>query len=967
MKALKIYEIQFERGGDPYDRLDVGSEEIRIVNKLSKIANELGLKDAGIEDLNKNKAIKSWWLPPRSNWNHSKGRVTIFRNPNTNYNYNFGVYVMGKMTDMRAWTDWDTLEKWQYNIDAVYESLNFERGLDPTEALRIGKKHIWKNMSAKELAMTIIDEVGNKVQSLEDDLYQAILGAGYDTMEEYQEAIMPEDSEIEYEGDKGVDAAIDRIQTVIEEEVSKYPVKKEDKEKLVSYLVTLAVEGGPYNTYVDMIKITLDPSYLKESLDFERGKDTFSSLKIGNKGILLNAFDKLDSLKEDLFGLEAFYIGPEGFRIDSRFRDESISWANDVMNELGIRHYFERKVKKSQHGDGVDFWFEFNNSYKNIISDEDSVSARYNIYRGWKYHNKKVNESLEFERGKNPKKSMQLGEEALKKKWLSLEKGDILRIKKPFFVDRENQLVFDGYSLLRYYETSMILKIERDAHEYDDGMVSFTAFHIENNYTSHNDYWIWGSVWDFEEVFELNKVNESLHFERGKDPKESMKIGKAANATEIRAPWVHPSEIIPCLEDPNKNCGVMFYMGDEFDKARVTLKYLRNNYPDVIYMGKYYNLRKDEHTNESFNFERGKNPKETIGIGAKSLLLPHRMDHIIPQDQGNAQRIGREIQSIFGKNNQELYFLGSLKELIKREEENPEMQKLSGHMDRFTNIGNFTTGAGVELIMYATPFGKVVLEYNSFGTNNIWTDFDTIINLGYIKFFDSVKESVNFERGLDPKKAMGLVVVNVKGDRGYGDYKVKLVRPYKGHDYAPGQDVWEIEYTGDTAWAGSRGYAYKYPDSHYLTLKGYWGEIDAFIEDMNESVNFERGLNPKEKLEIGNDWKRDKMYKEFKKVTDYFRENWLEDIFPEFAQKLMDLNVEIIRLDPGVEKTTWSSQTSIVTSYWKGSEGKEFEGRVEIPKIVRFDDDHKFSENEGINVLYSIIDLIQWHEYPYTK
>ncbi|HNS71698.1 MAG TPA: hypothetical protein PKK07_03175, partial [bacterium] len=141
MIAKKTYEnMDFLRGGHPYDILKIGKEELRILDKLRPIAKELGLEDIGVEDLNKKKAIASWRLP--SLRGYRGGRITFFRNTDkrTDRSFDYGIFIMGKHgTNIEDWRKWDTLEKWKQNIGFMYESVSFERGQEPKKSLNIGK------------------------------------------------------------------------------------------------------------------------------------------------------------------------------------------------------------------------------------------------------------------------------------------------------------------------------------------------------------------------------------------------------------------------------------------------------------------------------------------------------------------------------------------------------------------------------------------------------------------------------------------------------------------------------------------------------------------------------------------------------------------------------------------------------------------------------------------------------------
>ncbi|HNS71592.1 MAG TPA: hypothetical protein PKK07_02615, partial [bacterium] len=242
---------------------------------------------------------------------------------------------------------------------------------------------------------------------------------------------------------------------------------------------------------------------------------------------------------------------------------------------------------------------------------------------------------------------------------------------------------------------------------------------------------------------------------------------------------------------------------------------------------------------ESVNFQRGKDPKQALGVG----LLGQRGLTI---DHGYVRKGPRRIAPIV--------------DIVQALTNYYKWKKIDRAIFRFP-----ADAVPVKFLATARPgeemdwpeqgyrkisYEEIVAEIITLAQND--PDFVDWIKPSVISYewdnWQPLLEEVNFERGMDPKRAMGLGLVKVKGDRGVGDYIVRLIKPYEGDDAAPGEEVWEIEYTNDTELEGARGYAYKYPSSHVLSMRGYWGEIDAFI---NESVNFERGKDPLVALDAG--------------------------------------------------------------------------------------------------------------------
>lgn len=118
-----------------------------------------------------------------------------------------------------------------------------------------------------------------------------------------------------------------------------------------------------------------------------------------------------------------------------------------------------------------------------------------------------------------------------------------------------------------------------------------------------------------EEELKAKFVYESLDFERGNDPKDAMKIGRLANAVEIEAsPYINPSEIIAYFKESSRDCGIMFKYYENGKKHVVTLTDLREEHPDIIFNGKYYDLRGNS-VKESVSFQRKAEPYKSLEIG----------------------------------------------------------------------------------------------------------------------------------------------------------------------------------------------------------------------------------------------------------------------------------------------------------------------------------------------------------------
>lgn len=137
------------------------------------------------------------------------------------------------------------------------------------------------------------------------------------------------------------------------------------------------------------------------------------------------------------------------------------------------------------------------------------------------------------------------------------------------------------------------------------------------------------------------------------------------------------------------------------------------------------------------------------------------------------------------------------------------------------------------------------------------------------------------------------------------------------------------------------------------------GEIDGKL--LEESVSFERGEDPKEIMKIGK-WHRKKIEKELRKVIEYFGEYWLETLIPQFVDELDNLGIELIDLEPYHEKKF--PFHGIVKASWKNSDGKEQVYYIDVEIMLLKKNNRK---NQGINILYPIVNHIKWGEHELMK
>lgn len=169
---------------------------------------------------------------------------------------------------------------------------------------------------------------------------------------------------------------------------------------------------------------------------------------------------------------------------------------------------------------------------------------------------------------------------------------------------------------------------------------------------------------------------------------------------------------------------------------------------------------------ENISFERGKDPKSTLGIGLEGYLKGkslREMHHKSSHGERMASELGSEFMSDIDTS--KLYYLGRLD--AGRISDSPDwaLKRLLPYIHILD--GNQTsmreTGAGTVLRSFDTPYGKVVFEgqYGFPPYGSAWAEKETVKNL----FFDrKINESIRFERGIEPKTAMGLGLVEIELD-----------------------------------------------------------------------------------------------------------------------------------------------------------------------------------------------------------
>lgn len=525
---------------------------------------------------------------------------------------------------------------------------------------------------------------------------------------------------------------------------------------------------------------------------------------------------------------------------------------------------------------------------------------------------KLIYEAIEFERGRDPKRSLNIGipfgftkqlkgleyNDGENSMWVTKEFGDkflykISRSNSYYLEDGfygtwgHNYYTRGGYICNYKFKGSSsypnLLKVQGLSGSYGFGGLESTKATLLSKKDRKELY---KQLWDhLMKLWMNNKTNESLDFERGKDPKNSMEIGLYKNFESLEDGISYIISMIPNIlgtkeipkdivfDEYSKN----YFPADYYDKIReYSDRYLRvdgkplpiNSGTDwetelwatLINMGYRVDQEKweEENLNESLDFKRGQDPKETMkigvdipeGIGLKELERYEKLDMDFRRDFSD-------------------FIWGSMGFYNRMQDENGRITINISDKAKVEYTSPYKKRKIKAWFKKNHPYFRVKsLKYENTGPYSI-APYLTI------EYIDDTNESIDFERGQDPKRAMGLGIVKVKGDRGIGDYEVRLIEPYEGSDKEDEEEIWKVEIVSGQR-PGKYTYVIKYEDDHILKDKGYWGELDPFVA-MSESIGFQRGKDPKNTLGIGNISRRD--FENVDEITEWaylYPEVWSE-------------------------------------------------------------------------------------------
>ena len=882
--------ISFERGKDPKEVMDVGAVH-DIIDRWNTLQQKPGVGSLNLR-------IQEARLYLEVYVSYMPGSILMGQ---TAVEESFGkeffdeIFNEGPNLYCRIKEPYEELFQRAFRrIYGVDESISFERGRDPKGAMGIGRGVFQK----------IMDDTGWEPAELRLTRDRLDQYTGWGTKEGFQDDLEYSYKHPEYwniDKDSGyyadIEWALDNIDDAWE--------------------------------LVNLPKDQIYPDKAYESVHFERGKDPKKALEAGMYDKLPRIVDgdyfwegdNMRMSKEEIRRVLKNAFDPKLWDMDYGF---SVRFPDDTQ-----KYMFLQDIAK----DDMDY----------IAFDGDIFDVAMKTY-----------ESVNFERGKTVKQSLELGrKEEVQKDLMRVidrvknlngcyyHEGGWPRYTKNYRSGIIPQLQFTGNSYVTSWEGGLKSSLNKVLREF--GFQEYLLFPARDVGKNSKEHWMFYQIKPgYENLFEGTQISgvdvkiakrngllESVHFERGKDPKRTMGIG-------IGWENLSPGTIIKLQKDLpklGKYRGDLFKikgitnLGTPFEK-RISYIPVDKNFNELKKWSSSWDLSKDffEKTftlggmRESISFERGRDPKDALGIGDKDFRVASILAKFAKQMGFEEEEPTDDEYANFAINNYGVPTI--VRKWVRRKgpKYKPNYKGYFGHY----NPSNY-----LDRIIYPLYPQSLYLtrdteeedkgEYGVHwyvgkadrGSSGI-DQFDTLDK--WIKLFGpptGIKESVNFERGKDPKRAMkigGYAYGPVRDlewgitDQRFEDVLEKdpeIIR-YKGFTILLYQgnppDHWHA--VSDIRPVTGRIYAKDYHATNGTDRKTVIRNMKRWISKysdltrMHESLNFERGKDPRDTMGIGNRLARvankyDLSIEDAKEIVYVLRVLFPDD----FSQEEFDQNV----------------------------------------------------------------------------
>lgn len=701
---------------------------------------------------------------------------------------------------------------------------------------------------------------------------------------------------------------------------------------------------------------------IKEYIEFERGQNPKKSLRIGVHHLIPQIIEKFEEFpfeltrRGEVLDLEQKYeVSPENFhnpaghpKYDWEFVDimedfeVSILYMIDLNNGEILRkmkvsnpridaEYIDNENWKITSLNPDKIYEEIDQDYA-LIDIADAAEYLWDMYQKQieeeEFEDEEIDESLDFERGKTP--------EQIKRDLRGhFRPGEILLRPDNGYSPHQTIMVFKritppDYAGEQYYEVATLgyINTKGEVKTYgssrfamDDSnkgnMVSIdtkTRFPNKEEELLIKRFLNKSKIWKIKEAIGIYPIlngkslslTESIDFVRGMDPKDSMEIGRIEERREALIDWI-------IEQDPMKWSGSSVLapfitrrhphpwgwdMKKFEDASLMELNHIKEYIEKWEAVDKKYNVFDGpaSKVHERLDFERGMDPKQSMDIGRfakinKITSSDLEFLKIYTNDGDGKGHINEKFfEEVYQDSSGFPKYLERVREVYQILE---PFEYLFGD--------HFPSDMKKEMREYVKSYLKNP-KYNYAYNCDIMGDGDIDVFFSEIKLPSAellgkksgLKESVNFERGIDPKKSMQIGVkakikhgmncllqssrnfssristINLAGDRNnlwleISDYGTPNFEDFIESCLSP--EYFEQIYLK----AKPRKYKSTSQNKWVLVIKTqYKSAFRACFDNQGyiiESVNFERGLD-KEKLRIGNIRPVEKLKKDYDNIQE---------------------------------------------------------------------------------------------------
>lgn len=505
------------------------------------------------------------------------------------------------------------------------------------------------------------------------------------------------------------------------------------------------------------MKINLEKDMRARTVNFERGQDPKKSLEIG-------IFGKLHELAKFL-EKELSWNGAEVSVKDNGDLEYVCLPGNSVISEIkdAIEKFGWGGMMKVNIDDGCSRSYQDCSEHYYKISFKTPIKRKYGLL-----------ESLDFERGQDPKEALRIGVPKYK---LKAERRFPDKKIAYHHLDRDNSWEYEYNGKFKEYNDPARFARHKDIIVIvDNGEI---LGYIPGPKLARGIGNCWGAgFYDADAVIhspEWKPIDESLEFERGKDPKSSMDIGVENQILDVEVirrqshstmaeMELSEKATIDLLKDPikyafrNKRFSYVIITPDNKGHflRRLIDSFMSDGYRYFRYKGQIYPIKFLQDVKESLEFERGNDPKETLGVGMKEKLRERSLANL-SQEGYVPRRVAAEIggEFMFDIDLSKIYLLtrggdddfNRMSPLFDKK----MWKALEPHLSEYNIKRERSATPSVKTTIYDTPYGKVVREHGNIRVDQYWAEFDT-----YMGLLKSLNESIRFEREGTPKEKLGI-------------------------------------------------------------------------------------------------------------------------------------------------------------------------------------------------------------------